>query len=116
MKRIARIILIMIFALGLSGCSNPAPNQLTIDKVIELSSKGEELTWSDFKQYEGRECGSGLYILSYAIDDDYELMIGGTTTKSNPMYICLVRKNEGNDSESIDIRREDVQEFIDRFQ
>ena len=105
----------MIFTLGLFGCSKPDPYQLTLDKVVELSSKGEELTWSDFEQYDGQECGSGLYILSYAIDDDYELMIGGTPTE-NPMYIYLVRKNDADDSEPIDIRREDVQAFIDEFQ
>ena len=116
MKRIAGIILIMVFTLGLFGCNKPDPNQLTLDRVVELSSKGEELTWSDFEQYEGQECGSGLYILSYAIDNDYELMIGGNPTESNPMYIYLVRKDGNDDSESIDIRREDVQAFIDGFQ
>ena len=114
MKRVT-ILLIMILSLGLFGCSKPAPNQLTLDKVVELSSKGEELTWSDFEQYEGQECGSGLYILNYTIDDDYELMIGGTPTEKIPMYIYLVRKNDAGDSESIDIRREDVQAFIDKF-
>ena len=55
MKQIVGIILIMVVTWGLFGCSKPAPNQLTLDKVVELSSKGDELTWSDFEQYEGLE-------------------------------------------------------------
>ena len=43
-------------------------------------------------------------------------MIGGNPTESNPMYIYLVRKDGNDDSEPIDIRREDVQAFIDGFQ
>ena len=60
MKRNIGIILIMLFVLGLFGCS--IPKKLTLDKVVELSAKGYELTWSDFEQYYGYECGSGLYI------------------------------------------------------
>ena len=75
--------------------------------------KGEELTWEDFEQYHGVECGSGLYIVRYEIDGDYELMIGGTSATGSPMYIHLVRKDSEDESGFIDIRTEDVQAFID---
>ena len=117
MKKIIGILLVLVFVMGVFGCSKsehePDPNQLTLDKVVELSSKGEELTWEDFEQYHGVECGSGLYIVRYEIDGDYELMIGGTSTTGSPMYIYLVRKDSEDESGCIDIRTEDVQVFID---
>ena len=67
--------------------------QLFIDNVIELSAKGESLTWSDFAQYECVETGSGLYILLYDIDDTFQLIIGGNgNTEETPMYIRLALK------------------------
>ena len=111
MKRNIGIILIMIFVLGLFGCS--IPRKLTLDKVVELSAKGYELTWSDFEQYYGYECGSGLYILCYQIDDDYEVRIGGFSPEDKlPMYIYLERKNNTGDPQFIDIRKENVEDFI----
>ena len=84
---------------------------LNIERVIRLAeNKGEELTWDDFKMYNARETGSGLYILVYDIDEDFELLIGGSSPASSPMYISLVTKaDRGN---FIDIRTEDVEKFI----
>ena len=87
-------------------------NKLTLDRVIELSAKGNELMWSDFAQYESIETGSGLYILVYDIDDTFQLIIGGSgNTEETPMYIRLALKE--NWDTFIDIRTENVQEFID---
>ena len=87
-------------------------NKLTLDRVIELSAKGNELMWSDFAQYESIETGSGLYILVYDIDDTFQLIIGGSgNTEEPPMYIRLALKE--NWDNFIDIRTENVQEFID---
>ena len=61
--------------------------QLTLDDVIGLSSKGEELVWEDLSDFKGVETGSGLYIVTYKIDENYELMVGGTGAKGKPMYI-----------------------------
>ena len=117
MRRIITVLMITVFAVGVFGCSKPEPepdpHQLTLDKVVELSSKGEELTWEDFEEYHGVECGFGLYIVRYDIDDDYELVIGGTSAVGSPMYINLVRKDSEDESGFIDIRTEDVQEFIE---
>lgn len=84
---------------------------LTIERVIRLAeNKGEELTWSDFQMYNAIDTGSGLYILVYEIDETFDLMIGGSSPVSSPMYIRLVAKaNRGN---YIDIRTEDVEKFI----
>jgi hypothetical protein len=61
MNRVIGIVLVLVFVIGMFGCNKPASepdsNQLTLDKVVELSSKGEELTWEDFEQYHGVECG-----------------------------------------------------------
>ncbi|GEM_PF-5479292 len=83
--------------------------QLTLDDVVELSKKGENLSWSDFEKYESTAAGSGLYILYYAINDDYYLMIGGLSDKEKPAYIRLVKADD--DEQYIDIRTQDIAEF-----
>ena len=87
------------------------PAELTLDKVIELAGKGEELTWSDFEQYKSKEIGSGLYILLYNIDENYYLLVGGTPDKK-PMYIRLVSAQD--ETKYIDIRTESISDFINK--
>ena len=82
--------------------------QLTLDDVIGLSSKGEELVWEDLSDFKGVETGSGLYIVTYKIDENYELMVGGTGAKGKPMYAYLVY----GDDEKVDIMTEDAGAFI----
>ena len=82
--------------------------QLTLDDVIGLSSKGEELVWEDLSDFKGVETGSGLYIVTYKIDENYELMVGGTGAKGKPMYAYLVY----GDDEKIDIMTDDAEAFI----
>lgn len=87
---------------------------LTLDDVLRLSEKGNELDWSDFEGYKHEDVGSGLYILKYDIGDGYALFIGGDPWQS-PFYIEL-RYDELRDisiGSCIDIRTEDVQGFID---
>lgn len=85
--------------------------KLTLYKVVELSAKGDELTWKDFEKYKTVETGSGLYIWICDIDETFELWIGGSPTDEIPYYITLQTKSDlGN---SIDIRSEDVEEFIE---
>ena len=88
--------------------STSGTKQLTLDDVIELSSKGEELVWEDLSDFKGVETGSGLYIVTYKIDENYELMVGGTGAKGKPMYAYLVY----GDDEKIDIMTEDAGAFI----
>ena len=82
--------------------------QLTLDDVIELSSKGDELVWEDLDGYEGYETGSGLYIVKFDIDDNYTLVVGGTGAAGKPQYAHLTY----NDETYIDIKTEDVEAFI----
>ncbi len=111
MKKIVLMILTFSIIFSLTGCSSKEDeNILSIEKVIELSQKGNDLSWDDFEKYEGKEVGSGLYILAYEINNEYHLIIGGRDKKETPMYIRLVR-NENKD-DFIDIRQENVEEFI----
>ena len=84
-------------------------NLLTLETVVDLSKKQDKLSWEDFKSYESKDIGSGLYIKWYPIDNKYELLIGGGSLTEKPMYINLFNKTT---QKSIDIRREDVAKFI----
>ncbi len=95
--------------IALSSAPAPAPKKLTLEEVVELSEKGEGLTWSDFEQYAYEDIGFGLYIYRYDIDSNYELRIGGSPSVE-PMYILLVSK--ANQDNYIDIRTGNVQDFI----
>lgn len=83
---------------------------MTLETVKNLSKKGDKLSWEDFQTYDGgKDIGSGLYIKLYPIDDKYELLIGGGSLKESPMYINLSNKDT---KKSIDIRHDDIDEFI----
>lgn len=58
MKRLLTALTSLLCVIGLLGCNDG--NRLTLDKVVELSAKGEDLTWSDFERYESKDVGSGL--------------------------------------------------------
>lgn len=110
--------LTLIFA---SGCKNTEiPNteeqitgqstKLTLEIVINLSKKGDKLSWEDFQTYDGgKDIGSGLYIKCYPIDNKYDLLIGGGSLNTKPMYIYLSNKVT---KKSIDIRHDDIDKFI----
>ena len=104
------IVLIGIALMMLAGCQ---AKKLTLRDVVRLSEKGDALTWSDFENYPSIDVGSGLYIRVYDIDDTFSLGIGGGSVDEKPMYIRLTVKDTEN---SIDIREEDVQAFIDQYQ
>lgn len=82
---------------------------LTIEKVKELSQKGDALDWSDFTDFSGTDIGSGLFIMSYDVEGtDYTVLVGGAGVDVKPMYISLC----GADGKEIDIRRDSVEEFL----
>jgi len=87
-----------------------ADRKLTLDDVLALSKKGQDLTWSDFDDYSYIETGSGLYIRVYEIDEQFHLSIGGVPNKT-PMYIYLGANGDDVDAR-IDIRDGGVTEFI----
>ncbi len=80
---------------------------MTLNDVMRLAELGDELDWADFKDYKGRDVGSGLYIWEYKLEDGYVLDVGGSTDKK-PIYIILSCNNE----KGIDIRTNDVKEYI----
>jgi len=84
--------------------------QLTLEDVIELSAKGQDLTWEDFHEFKSRETGSGLYIRLYEIDEIFSVWIGGGSPVTTPMYIYLSANGLDN---RIDIREGGVEEFIE---
>lgn len=93
------------------------PKKLTLDNVIELSKKGDDLTSNDFEDYLYYDIGSGLIIEKFEINDDYYLELDATSSK--PMYIRLVYSpnsssylSKENIKGEIDIRKENVEEFI----
>ncbi len=83
--------------------------RLTLEDVRTLSQKGEALSWNDFAGYEGREIGSGLYIMQYVIDDVFDVLVGGPSPEEEPWYIYL-RNRDIN--AWVDIRTDDIEEFI----
>ena len=85
--------------------------QLTLEDVIELSAKGQSLSWDDFEAFNFKETGSGLYIRVYEIDETFSLWIGGGSPVTTPMYIYLSANGLDN---RIDIRYDIVEHFIDK--
>ena len=86
--------------------------RLSLNDVIMLSKKGEDLSWKDFERFSYVETGSGLYIRVYEINPVFSVWIGGGSLNTKPMYIKLRINKEPEDS--IDIRTEDVAAFISK--
>lgn len=86
--------------------------KLTLEKLIKLSEKGEELTRDDFKKYYHYDTGSGIYIEHYPIDDRFYLSIGYLDPDSEALYIYLSANTAGNSF--IDVRDGGVEEFIEQ--
>lgn len=110
MKKSYLAVISIVFLIFLGGCNASNTNNLTMDKVKELAKKGDELTWSDFEAYDGNDIGSGLIIISYQINSDYFVLIGGVGKDVKPMYIRLVKGDDMD--EYIDIRYENIDSFI----
>lgn len=87
---------------------------LNTKDITSLSQKGDSLTWSDFEDYIYEDIGSGIYIWEFKIEEGtgYTLRIGGVPPEK-PNYIKLYHGINGIDTQNgIDIRYNDVQEFI----
>lgn len=117
MKKCSLVLLlcaVLLFVFALSACSNREieDDKLSLDKVIELSGKGSELSWEDFEKFSSTDIGSGLHILRYEVDENYYLLIGGGSKDIEPMYIYLINANDPDDY--IDIRTDDVNSFISK--
>jgi len=95
---------------GSSAVTSSVPDRkdLTVEDVIRLSAKGDDLSWDDFAGYKSTETGSGLYIRVYKLDQGYTLSIGGGDTGRRPLYITLASP----DGRNIDIRESNVSDFV----
>lgn len=85
--------------------------KLTLDEVIRLSQKRNNLSFIDFRQYQGVMIGSGLIIMQYKIDENFSFVIGGTDD-NNVLYANLEYIPKAKCY--IDIRDEDVKAFIEK--
>lgn len=117
-KRITWLGLSIIIMVTLTSCAQSKNNstshpqeKLTLDKVIELSHRGQDLSWRDFEEYDSTEVGSGLYILRYELEEGYSLLIGGVP-EDKPFYIRLVKSDHSDPG--IDIRENNVEAFISK--
>jgi len=101
---------------------HPSGKHITLEDILNLSEKKDELTWSDFEEYEYEDIGSGLYIWEFKVkegSEGYSLWVGGVPP-TKPYYIKLFHGiNEstypgvkGIDTKNgIDIRYDDVWGF-----
>lgn len=115
MKRIVIATLCLFLTLTIVGCTKQdfdKKKALTRTDVLELSERGEKLTWGDLKSFKhGEDIGSGLYIVVYKIDDQYELMVGGGAPieEEHPAYAYLINKKT---EQRIDIMKENPNSFL----
>ncbi len=100
---------------GVDGPSNVvSTKKLTLEDLITLSKKGDDLKWSDFDGYTCYETGSGLYIKVYEIDEMFSLSIGGSYNMETDEYEAMYFYLSAYDITDVlmDIRYGDVEEFI----
>ncbi|MBR5682362.1 MAG: hypothetical protein IKW96_03640 [Ruminococcus sp.] len=93
--------------------AQPKAKIMTTKDIIALSAKKDDLTWSDFEEYNYTDIGSGLYIWQFCTNEGYTLKVGGGDLSEKPIYIKLFRDSTG---ESIDIRSNNVEEFLNAAQ
>jgi len=74
--------------------ADDAENRLSINDLLMIAEEGKTLDWSDFDGFRYEEIGSGLYIRSYPINEDFALYIGGASPEESPLYVRLVRLGE----------------------
>ena len=81
----------------------------TLKSLVDMY--GEKLTWDTFAPYDCTEkVSSDGYILTYPIDADFCLIIGGVSKDAPPAYIRLVSKHDS--SRYIDVRTGNIDDFI----
>lgn len=112
LKKAVCVLLGILLVLGavwffLPGCGS---KELTMEKVIRLSQKGEALDWADFEKYEHIEAGHGLCIRVYEVDDRYCVQVGGPYPGEPAWYVRLVDKQT---DQKIDLRCGNVEDWIE---
>lgn len=109
MKKALIAVICICMLLINTGCTK---NNIMKADILDLAKKGENITWGDLKDFKhGEDIGSGLYIVVYPIDTNYELMVGGGAPcdEEHPCYAYLVNKKTGD---KIDIMKENPTDFL----
>ncbi len=85
LKNMLIVILIIIFLIIFYATN------LTYAYInILVKTKGDDLTWSDFKTFHYTSIGSGMYVYEYKIIGGGTLIIGGPSLDSEPWYIEVI--------------------------
>lgn len=115
MKRVAMLLLAVIFLFGVCGChslgtdSIPSLNMPTLKSLVELH--GEGFTWDTLAPYYYEEASDGaLCVLRYPIDKEYALVIGGVSRDEPPAYVRLVLVRDPQ--KYVDVRSGSIDDFI----
>lgn len=102
------------FLFRLKATEETALRKLTLEDVIALSERGEEITWKDLAPFECEIPATGRHMQIYPIDEMFVLVLAGAhpSRDSKPQEIYLYA-NDGWDS-AADLRYDDVKAFIER--
>lgn len=96
----------------LNRTAPPVKRQITTDDIIELSRSGYSLTMADFAGFQGKDIGSGLYVMEYEVSGGkFRLLVGS----GNCTDIIYANLEVVNGRQMTDIRDGDIEEFIVRF-
>ena len=87
-----------------------ATKEMTLDDVIELAKKGNDLDWSDFEDYKCYDTTTCIRYWTFDLGDGFELEVGGPEGEK-PDFINLYY----NSTQFCDVRTEDVSAFIDNI-
>ena len=93
------------------GLEEKHNRKMTLVDVIDLARKGETLTWEDLEPFYGMDIGSGLFVMKYPINEEFELVATSGSMEGKPMRVMLV---SGEDE--IDIRTGDLMGFLESHQ
>jgi hypothetical protein len=84
--------------------------EMTLDDVIELSKKGDDLDWSDFEDFRCYDSSTCIRDWTFDLGDGFVLDVGGPF-EGKPDFILLYY----NSARTCDVRTEDVAGFIDEI-
>ena len=106
------IAIISCIVVGVCFMTKPKDDKLTISKVKELMSKGENLTFGDFEQYDGEDIGSGFFIMRYEVEPNHYLLIYPTDVKKDSKITNVFFVPNKNMDDKIDAFTQDIDEAL----
>ena len=106
------IAIISCIVVGVCFLTKPKDDKLTISKVKELMSKGENLTFGDFEQYDGEDIGSGFFIMRYEVEPNHYLLIYPTDVKKDSKITNVFFVPNKNMDYKIDAFTQDIDEVL----